>query len=101
MFAETNSEPQPPLAKPRSPWNRGKLIGQKPPLKLREVWSIRIRLQLKERLRDLAMFNMAIDSKLRGCDLVALRVDDVLLGRRVRPRAVVMQKKTGRQSSSR
>jgi hypothetical protein len=96
MSAETNSEPQPPLAKPRSPWNRGKLIGQKPPLKLREVWSIRIRLQLKERLRDLAMFNMAIDSKLRGCDLVALRVDDVLLGGRVRPRAVVMQKKPGR-----
>jgi integrase len=96
MFAETNGEPQPPLAKPRSPWNRGKLIGQKPPLKLREVWSIRIRLQLKERLRDLAMFNMAIDSKLRGCDLVALRVDDVLPGGRVRPRAVVMQKKTGR-----
>src|SRR5271156_2379504 len=96
MFAEPNCEPQPPVTKSRSPWNRGKLIGQKPPLKLREVWSIRIRLQLKERLRDLAMFNLAIDSKLRGCDLVALRVDDVLLGGRVRPRAVVMQKKTGR-----
>ena len=78
------------------PWNRGKLIGQKPPLKLREVWSIRIRLQLNDRPRDLAMFNLAVDSKLRGCDLVALRVDDVLLSGRVRPRAVVMQKKTGR-----
>jgi integrase len=78
------------------PWNRGRLIGQKPPLKLREVWAIRVRLQLRERLRDLAMFNLAIDSKLRGCDLVALRVDDVLLGGRIRPRATVMQKKTGR-----
>jgi hypothetical protein len=69
--------------------------------KPREVWSIRIRLQLKECLRDLAIFNIAIDSKLRGCDLVALRVDDVLLGGRVRPRAVAMQKKTGCLSSSR
>ncbi len=74
----------------------GKLIGQKPPLKLREVWAICIRLQIWERLRDLAMFNFAIDNKLRGCDLVALRVDDVLLGRRARPRATVVQKKTGR-----
>ena len=78
------------------PWNLGKLIGQKPPLKLREVWAIRIRLQISERLRDLAMFNLAIDSKLRGCDLVALRVDDVLLSGRIRPRAIVIQKKTGR-----
>ena len=78
-----------------APWNRDKLIGQKPPLKLREVWTIRIRLQLQERLRGLAMFNLAIDSKLRGCDLVALRVNDVLLGGRIRPRAT-LQKKTGR-----
>ncbi|WP_431266957.1 tyrosine-type recombinase/integrase [Dankookia sp. P2] len=78
------------------PWNRGRLLGQKPPLKLREVWAIRIRLQIAERLRDLALFNLAIDSKLRGCDLVALRVDDVLLGGRVRPRATVLQRKTGR-----
>ena len=81
---------------PFRPWNLGKLIGQKPPLKLREVWAIRIRLQIQERLRDLAMFNLAIDSKLRGCDLVALRVDDVLLSGRVRPRTTVIQKKTGR-----
>ena len=79
-----------------APWNRGKLIGQKPPLKLREVWAIRIRLQIQERLRDLAMFNLAIDSKLRGCDLVALRVDDVLLSGRVRPRTTILQRKTGR-----
>lgn len=78
------------------PWNRGRLLGQKPPLKLREVWAIRIRLQIAERLRDLALFNLAIDSKLRGCDLVALRVDDVLLGGRIRPRTMVLQRKTGR-----
>jgi integrase len=79
-----------------APWNRGKLIGQKPPLTLREVWSIRIRLELNEKERDLAMFNLAIDSKLRGCDLIALRVDDVMISGRIRPRAVVLQTKTGR-----
>jgi integrase len=83
-------------AERRLPWNRGRLLGQKPPLKLREVWAIRIRLQIAERLRDLALFNLAIDSKLRGCDLVSLRVDDVLLGGRVRPRATVLQRKTRR-----
>jgi integrase len=80
----------------RTPWNRGRLIGQKPALKLREVWAIRIRLQLADRLRDLALFNVAIDSKLRGCDIVALRVDDVELSGHVRPRATVLQRKTGR-----
>ena len=76
------------------PWNRGKLLGQKPPLKLKEIWAIRIRLQLDHRARDLALFNLAIDSKLRGCDLVGLRVHDVVQGSRVAPRAIVMQKKT-------
>ena len=61
----------------REPWNKGKLIGQKPPLRPKHVWSIRTRLQMEGRTRDLAMFNLAIDSKLRGCDLVALRVEDV------------------------
>jgi hypothetical protein len=61
----------------RTPWNKGKLIGQKPPLRPKHVWSIRTRLQMDGRTRDLAMFNLAIDSKLRGCDVVALRVDDV------------------------
>ena len=61
----------------RIPWNKGKLVGQKPPLKLREIWAIRIRLQLARRTRDLALFNMAIDSKLRACDLVCLRVTDI------------------------
>jgi hypothetical protein len=60
------------------PWNKGKLLGQKPPLKLKEIWAIRIRLQLDHRTRELALFNLAIDSKLRGCDLVGLRVRDVV-----------------------
>ena len=65
-------------AKPlREPWNKGKLIGQKPPLRAKHVWSIRTRLQMEGRTRDLAMFNLAIDSKLRGCDVVALRVEDI------------------------
>lgn len=78
------------------PWNKGKLLGQKPPLKLKELWAIRIRLQLDHRARELALFNLAIDSKLRGCDLVGLRVHDVVQGRTVAPRALVMQKKTQR-----
>jgi integrase len=78
------------------PWNKGKLLGQKPPLKLKEIWAIRIRLQLDQRMRELALFNLAIDSKLRGCDLVGLRVHDVVQGSRVAPRAIVMQKKTQR-----
>ena len=60
-----------------TPWNRGKLLGQKPPLKLKEIWAVRIRLQLDHRARELALFNLAIDSKLRGCDVVAVGVDDV------------------------
>jgi site-specific recombinase XerC len=78
------------------PWNKGKLLGQKPPLKLKEIWAIRSRLQLAHRARELALFNLAIDSKLRGCDLVGLYVHDVVHGSRVAPRAIVMQKKTER-----
>lgn len=80
----------------RTPWNRGMLIGQKRPLKLHEVWSIRIRLQLAVKIRDLALFDLAIDSKLRGCDLVALRVADVAHGKSLLHRAIVMQRKTQR-----
>ena len=79
-----------------TPWNKGKLIGQKSPLKLIEIWAIRIRLQLAKRTRDLALFNLAIDSKLRGCDLVGLRVRDVAQGSSVASRAIVMQRKTQR-----
>jgi integrase len=80
----------------RSPWNKGRLIGQKRPLKPKEVWAIRVRLQLEERRRDLALFNLALDSKLRGCDLVRLQVNDVCVGGRVRDRATVIQRKTRR-----
>ena len=65
-------------AKPaRVPWNKGKLVGAKPPLRPSHVWSIRTKLQIEGKKRDLALFNLAIDSKLRGCDVVAVRVDDV------------------------
>ncbi|HXC30237.1 MAG TPA: tyrosine-type recombinase/integrase [Stellaceae bacterium] len=80
----------------RAPWNKGRLIGQKRPLKPKEVWATRVRLQLEERRRDLALFNLALDSKLRGCDLVRLQVNDVCVGGRVRDRATVIQRKTGR-----
>jgi len=78
------------------PWNKGKLIGQKAPLKLKEIWAIRVRLELSQRIRDLALFNLAIDSKLRACDLVKLKVRDISHGDRVTSRAIVMQQKTGR-----
>src|SRR6266404_5906115 len=77
-----------------APWNKGKLLGQKPPLKLKEIWAIRIRLQLDHRARELALFNLAIDSKLRGCDLVGLRIHDAVQGSHVAARAIVMPKKT-------
>lgn len=77
------------------PWNKDKLIGQKPPLKLSDIYSIRIRLQLAFKVRDLALFNIAIDSKLRGCDVVKLKVSDILRGSRVLSRAMVIQQKTG------
>ncbi len=64
----------------RQPWNKGKLVGQKAPLRLRDIWAIRVRLQIAERTRDLALFNLAIDSKLRACDLTKLRVRDVAHG---------------------
>ena len=84
----------PHTSKPREPWNKGKLIGQRPPLKLKEIWGIRIRLQLKDNVRDLAMFNLAIDSKLRSCDLVKLKVRDISTGSGIAKRAMVMQQKT-------
>jgi hypothetical protein len=65
-----------------SPWNKGKLIGSKPPLRTKDVWSIRTKLQVDRRIRDLVMFNLAIDSKLRGCDVVSLTVEDVSTERR-------------------
>jgi site-specific recombinase XerC len=78
------------------PWNRGRQIGQKRPLKPRDVWTIRARLQLEYRRRDLALFKLAIDSKLRGCDLVRVQISDVCVNGQVRDRTTVIQKKTGR-----
>jgi len=79
---------------PKEPWNKNKLVGQKLPLKLQQIWSIRIRLEMSNKTRDLALFNLAIDSKLRGCDLVALRVRDICHGNTIQSRAIVIQKKT-------
>lgn len=78
------------------PWNKGKVVGAKPPLRPKHVWSIRTKLQVEGRVRDLALFNLAIDSKLRSCDVVALKVDDVAPGGYAADRATVRQKKTGR-----
>ena len=77
------------------PWNKGKMIGSKPPLRIKNVWSIRTKLQVDGRLRDLAMFNLAIDSKLRGCDVVTLRVEDIAPHGAALDRATVRQRKTG------
>ena len=78
------------------PWNKGKLVGQKAPFKLKEIWAIRVRLQLFRRVRDLALFDLGIDSKLRACDLVRLKVREICHGDRVTARAIVMQQKTSR-----
>ena len=80
----------------RVPWNHGRIIGPKPPLKPKHIWAIRTRLQHDGRVRDLAVFNVAIDSKLRGCDVVRLRVADIRLGESVRLRTTVVEQKTGR-----
>lgn len=85
---------QTPSATDRIPWNKGKLVGQKAPLRISEIWAIRVRLEIYGRLRDLALFNQAIDSKLRGCDLVKLRVLDICHGSHVAHRASVIQQKT-------
>lgn len=78
----------------RIPWNKGKIVGQKSPLKLKDIWAIRIRLQLNNRSRELALFDLGLDSKLRACDLVKLRVNDICHGDRVSTRAIVLQQKT-------
>ena len=80
----------------QAPWNKGKLISQKSLLKLKEIWEIRIRLQMTKNIREWALFNLAIDSKLRGCDLVTLRISDVAQSNRVSSRAIIMQQKTHR-----
>ena len=83
-----------PHGRPAVPWNKGRLIGPKPPLKPKQVWAIRLHLQREERLRDLAMFDLAIDSKLRGCDLVRLKIGEVVVNATARRRASIIQKRT-------
>lgn len=91
------SKIQLPAIKPkRTPWNKGRLIGQKRPLLPKQVWAIRARLELASNPRDLALFNLSIDSKLRGCDLVRLKVSDLVIGDMVRDRVTVIQSKTKR-----
>jgi integrase len=80
----------------RTPWNKGKLIGAKPPLRPKHVWAIRTRLMIEGRTRDIAMFNLAIDSKLRGCDVVALKVEEIAPNGYAIDRATIRQRKTGR-----
>src|SRR5436309_4654870 len=84
------------VAQRREGWNKGELVGQKAPFKLKEIWAIRVRLEMQGRLRELALFDLGIDSKLRACDLVSLRVRDVCHGDRVAGRAIVLQQKTQR-----
>lgn len=86
-----------PIAVPRRPaWNKGRIVGQKRPLAPKHIWSIRVRLEMADNKRDLALFNTAIDSKLRGCDLVGLKVRDVFAAGHVKDRASVTQSKTGK-----
>jgi len=85
-----------PGAKTRRPWNAGRLVGAKRALKAQQVWAVRFWLKREGRLRDSAMFDLAIDSKLRGCDVVKVKIGDLVSGGRIRSRAVVVQQKTGR-----
>ncbi len=80
----------------RVPWNKGRLTGQQPPLELREIWAIRTRLQMSSNVRELALFNLAIDSKRRACDLTRLQVQDICMRSHVVSRAAFMQQKTQR-----
>jgi len=85
-----------PTTRPMVPWNKGAFVGPKPPLKPKQVWSIRLNLQREHRLRDLALFDVAIDSKLRGCDLVQLRIGELVINAAARHRATIVQQKTGK-----
>ena len=85
----------------REPWNKGKIVGQKAPFKPKDIWALRARLQMEKRVCELALLNLGIDSKLRGCDLVALKVHDVCHGEQVASRAVVMQHKTRPSTATR
>jgi hypothetical protein len=85
------------VASHREPWNKGKIVGQKAPFKVKDVWALRAYLKVDSRIRELALFNLGIDSELRGCDLVALKDRDICHGDQVASRATIMQHKTQRQ----
>lgn len=85
---------------PRAPWNVGRMIGAKAPLKPKHIWAIRHHLKTQGAVRDLAMFNVALDAKLRGCNLVKLRLHDVVHGGEIRQRSIIVQQKTGRLARS-
>ena len=85
-----------PAASDRRAWNAGRKVGAKRALKPRQVWAIRFFLDQHRRLRDRALFDLAIDSKLRGCDVVRIKIGDLVIGRQIRTRAIVVQQKTGR-----
>ena len=85
-----------PAMQNRVSWNAGKTVGTKRPLTQKQIWAIRFFLDREERLRDRALFDLAIDSKLRGCDLVKLKISDIVAGSEVRDRAMIIQRKTGR-----
>ena len=85
-----------PPVQTRAAWNAGKIVGTKRPLTQKQIWAIRFFLDRERRLRDRALFDLAIDSKLRGCDLVRLFIGDLVAGADIRTRAIVVQKKTGR-----
>ncbi len=80
----------------RRPWNAGRLVGAKRPFKVKQIWAIRFHLDHEQRLRDRALLDLAIDSKLRGCDLVKLKIGDIVSGGSVKPRALIVQQKTGK-----
>ncbi|WCM26288.1 tyrosine-type recombinase/integrase [Sphingomonas sp. QA11] len=85
-----------PAMQARPAWNAGKMVGTKRPLTQKQIWAVRFFLEREGRLRDRALFDLAIDSKLRGCDLVKVKIDDVVSGAEIRTRAIVVQQKTGR-----
>jgi hypothetical protein len=89
------------IAAHREPWNKGKIVGQKAPFKPQDIWALRVRLQMESRVRELALINLGIDSKLRGCDLVALRVRDVCHGDQVATRAMSCNTRRSARCSSR
>lgn len=91
----SNPKPVPPTTRTVVPWNKGAFVGPKPPLKPKQVWSIRLILQRESRIRDLALFDLAIDSKLRGCDLVQLRIGQLVINAAARHHATIVQQKTG------